>query len=141
MTVSKAEELATQAMKSGLNCCESILMVVNELWNLDLDQDLFSAATLFKEGMGSGCTCGALVGMVMASGVLRTKLGLPKDLRFANRLHSRFKQEFKSSCCSVLRKNQSILDRLGNRGCIRITAGAAAILAEEGTRLLSGERL
>lgn len=93
-----------------------------------------AAAGLFREGMGAGCTCGALVGMVMASGILQNKLGLPMDEKFAAKLHQRFKQEFKSSCCAVLRKNHSLVDRIGQRGRIRITSKAASMLVEAWNR-------
>lgn len=131
MIALKASELAGEAMRTGSNCCESILTAANAIWDLNLSQDTFAAASLFKEGMGSGCTCGALVGMVMASGILRERLGLPKEEKLAAKLHQRFKQEFKSSCCAVLRKNYTFRDRLGNKGCIRMTSRAAALLVEE----------
>lgn len=127
----KASELAREAMRQGFNCCESVLTAANAIWDLNLSQDTFAAASLFKEGMGSGCTCGALVGMVMASGILRERLGLPKTEKLAAKLHKRFKQEFKSSCCVVLRKNHSLSERFGNKGCIRMTSRAAVLLVEE----------
>ncbi|MFZ3372503.1 MAG: C-GCAxxG-C-C family protein [Desulfitobacteriaceae bacterium] len=131
MIALKASELAGEAMQQGFNCCEAVLTAANNIWDLNLSQDTFAAASLFKEGMGSGCTCGALVGMVMASGILRERLGLPKEEKLAAKLQQRFKQEFKSSCCLVLRKNQTFRDRLGNKGCIRLTSKAAALLVEE----------
>lgn len=131
MIALKASELAGEAMRQGFNCCESVLTAANAIWALNLSQDTFAAASLFKEGMGSGCTCGALVGMVMASGIYRARLGLSKDEKFAAKLHKRFKQEFKSSCCVVLRKNQTFIDRIGSKGCIRMTSRAAALLVEE----------
>lgn len=131
MIALKASELAGEAMRQGFNCCESVLTAANAIWDLNLSQDTFAAASLFKEGIGSGCTCGALVGMVMASGILRERLGLPKNEKLAARLHKRFKQEFKSSCCVVLRKNHTFNDRLGNKGCIRMTSRTAALLVEE----------
>lgn len=131
MIVLQASEIAGEAMQRGSNCCEAILIAANTIWDLDLSQDTFAAASLFKEGMGSGCACGALVGMVMASGIYRARLGLSKDEKFAARLHKRFKQEFKSSCCLVLLKNQTLLERLGNMGCISMTSKAAALLVEE----------
>lgn len=124
-------EIAKKAMQSGLNCCESALTAANEVWNLNISQDMFSAAKLFKEGMGSGCTCGALIGIVMASGIIQQRYGLKEDKGLAKRLHSRFKEEFKSSCCAVLRKKQPFLDRVSKKGCIHMTEGAVAILVKE----------
>lgn len=131
-------EIAKKAMQSGLNCCESALTAANEVWNLNISQDMFSAAKLFKEGMGSGCTCGALIGIVMASGIIQQRYGLKEDQDLAKRLHSRFKAEFKSSCCTVLRKKQSFLDRISRKGCIRMTEGAVAILVKEWGNLGEG---
>lgn len=124
-------DIAREAMQRGLNCCESVLTAANEVWNLNLSSDMFFAAKLFKEGMGNGCTCGALVGIVLASGVIRERYGLPEDEDLAKRLHSSFKQEYKSSCCAVLRKKQSFFDRISKKGCIRVTEGATAILVKE----------
>jgi len=131
MIALKASEIAAEAMRRGSNCCESVLIAANTIWDLDLSQDTLNAASLFKEGMGSGCTCGALIGIVMASGIYSAKLGLSKNQTFAAKLHKRFKQEFKSSCCRVLRKNHNLIDRFSNKGCIRMTSRAAALLVEE----------
>lgn len=67
----------------------------------------------------------------MASGIIQQRYGLKEDQDLAKRLHSRFKEEFKSSCCIVLRKKQSFLDRISKKGCIRMTEGAVSILAKE----------
>lgn len=131
MQALKASEIAREAMREGSNCCESILRAANLVWDLNLSEDTLAAASLFNKGMASGCTCGALVGMVMASGLLQKKLGLPKNEKFAAKLHKSFRQEFKSPCCAVIRKNYSLGDRIDNKGCIRLTARAAAILVEE----------
>ncbi|TGE34591.1 C-GCAxxG-C-C family protein [Desulfosporosinus sp. Sb-LF] len=133
----RAPEIAKDAMQRGLNCCESVLTAANEVWKLNLSKDMFFAASLFKEGMGSGCTCGALVGIVMASGIIRERYGLKEDQDLAKRLHSGFKQEYKSSCCAVLRKKQSFLARISQKGCIHITEGAVAILVKEWDHLHS----
>lgn len=131
MLTTKASEIAREAMEGGSNCCEAVLTAANVVWDLNLSPDIFAAASLFKEGIGSGCTCGALVGMVMASGVLQKKLDLPKNEKLAAKLTKSFKQEFKSSCCVVLRKNLTFRDKLGNKGCINLTSKAAAIMVEE----------
>jgi C_GCAxxG_C_C family probable redox protein len=127
----EASEIAGEAMRKGSNCCEAVLIAANTIWDLNLRQDTLAAGSLFKEGMGSGCTCGALVGMVMASGIYQARLGLSKNEKFAAKLHKRFKQEFKSSCCAVLCKNHSLSERFGNKGCIRMTSRAATLLVEE----------
>ncbi|WP_425802978.1 C-GCAxxG-C-C family protein [Desulfitobacterium sp. Sab5] len=137
MQVLRASEIANDAMRRGMNCCESVLTAANEVWNLNMSQDIFSAAKLFKEGMGNGCTCGALVGIVMASGVIQERYKLKENPDLAKRLHSSFKQAYKSSCCAVLRKNQSFLDRISKKGCIYMTEGAIGILVKEWEHLNS----
>lgn len=137
MQVLRASEIANDAMRRGMNCCESVLTAANEVWKLNMSQDIFSAAKLFKEGMGNGCTCGALIGIVMASGVIQERYKLKEDPDLAKRLHSSFKQAYKSSCCAVLRKNQSFLDRISKKGCIYMTEGAIGILVKEWEHLNS----
>ena len=87
----KASDIAVQSMKDGSNCCEAVLAAANSVWNLNFDEDTMAAASFFGKGMGSGCTCGALVGMVMVSGILERRVGHPLGRDMPKRLHEVFK--------------------------------------------------
>jgi len=126
-----ASNIAREAMEQGANCCQAILTAANQVWNLNLPPEIIESAVYFREGMSSGCTCGALVGLVLASGMICTQRNIPADYELPKRLHLRFKTEFRSSCCAVIRKKQSFLQRVANKGCIDLTARSAAILVEE----------
>lgn len=128
----KASKMAEQAMKRGGNCCEAVLAAADAVWGLNLDQDVSASAVFFEEGMNSGCTCGALVGMIMASGILHKKGSHPLGRNLPKRLHDRFKEEFGSTCCRVIQSRRPLLQKMkGQAACIALTSRAAAMLAEE----------
>lgn len=137
MLASKAFNTAKIAMESGLNCCEAILSTVEQVWPNHLSKDSLAAAALFGEGMGSGCTCGALVGMIMASGILGKSYPHPLGKSLSKHLNNCFKQEFGSACCLVIKKNRPVWQRLGRQACINLTARSAAMLVEEWEGVIS----
>lgn len=133
----KASKTAEEAMKKGSNCCEAVLMAASSVWGLNLDADVLASAVFFKEGMSSGCTCGALIGMIMASGIMHKKRSHPLNRNLPKRLHDRFKEEFGSTCCRVIRSKRPLLQKMRSKAaCVALTSRAAAMLAEEweGTR-------
>lgn len=131
MLGSRAAAIAKGRMESGYNCTQAILLAADEIFELNISQDTMQAAALFKEGMGAGSTCGTLIGMVMASGLVQARFQLPQDDTLASRLHQRFEQEFRSVSCREIHKGHSLLQKVCNRGCINMTARAASILFEE----------
>ncbi len=131
MPQSKAYMIASNEMRNGLNCCQAILFTAGKLWNIPVDENVMAMASLFAEGMDSGCTCGALVGMIMASGLIKQSYSHPSGDKLAFRIHDRFKQEFGSVCCSSIKAERSILEKIGRKGCVKLTGRAAEILAEE----------
>lgn len=87
--------------------------------------------------MNSGCTCGALIGMIMASGIMHKKSGHPLGRKLPRHLHDRFKEEFGSTCCRVIQSKRPLLQKMRSKAaCIALTSRAAAMLVEEweGTR-------
>lgn len=123
-----AEELVREHMKKGYNCCESVLYAASQILNMRLNEETYGAASLFSRGMGSGCTCGALVGMLMFSGIICEKYKIGQGEAIAQRLHTEFSRIFGSTCCRVLRKKHGFWQNIGNAGCIELTAQAAGIL-------------
>ncbi len=126
-------------MKDGQNCCEAVLLAASALWDLDLAGDTLAAAKFFQLGMGSGCTCGALVGMVMVCGILEQKKPHPLGDKLPGHIYERFKKEFGSTCCRVIRKQRPVWRKMDKTACIELTSRAAAMLAEEWEEILDGE--
>lgn len=126
--IEQTDQMINRYMKQGYNCCESVLLTADNLWNFGLTKQTLTTAKFFGEGMHSGCSCGALVGVVMAAGILFEGEEDAAGAKLPNILHSRFVAENGSSCCTVLRKNQGLGERINNKGCCRITQKAFRIL-------------
>lgn len=124
----RASQIASEAMKSGSNCCQSVLIAAARVWDLPLNPELVGAASLFGQGMGAGCTCGALSGMMMAAGLRKHTQNSDIDKELSKLLHDHFKKEFGATCCRAIRKHQGVWDRMGQRACIDLTSRAAAML-------------
>lgn len=118
-------------MKAGSNCCQAVLLAAGELGGFLPDEKLLAAASLFGGGMGSGCVCGALAGMIMAGGIMAGQDARNPDQNFPRRLHDRFREEFGATCCRALRKKRTPLEKMGNRACIELTGRACEILMAE----------
>lgn len=131
MAKSQASQIARKAMKSGNNCCQAVLMAAQQVWDIPVGEDVLAAASLFGGGMGSGCTCGALTGMVMTAGIMDKSHPHPAGSQLPQQLHDKFKQEFGSTCCRVIRKKRTPIERIGNKGCLDLTSRAAEILVAE----------
>ena len=127
---SEISDYAAEFMVKGKNCCEAVVRAANKVWDLKLAPEAIEVTSLFKEGMDSGCTCGALVGMVMISGILENRYGHPLKDKLATDLTSRFRIEFGSTCCRVICKRRSIWEKIGRKECIVLTAKTAGILEE-----------
>jgi len=127
---SELSDRAEEFMIKGKNCCEAVVRASNQVWDLKLAPEVIGSTSLFKEGMGSGCTCGALVGMVMISGILKNRYGHPLNDKLASDITSRFRAEFGSTCCRVICKQRSLWEKIGRKGCIVLTAKTAGILEE-----------
>ena len=105
----RIRDLAEEYYRSGdYFCSESVIKTIKDEFQLPVSDDVIAAASGFPVGMGnSGCTCGAVVGGIMALGLVfgRTE---PKDekvnhtMALANELHDDFRDNHKSLCCRVL---------------------------------------
>jgi C_GCAxxG_C_C family probable redox protein len=133
---------AYNLMSTGrMMCSEAVLSVLNQGLGGGLPPDIaMKVAAGFPEGIGgSGCTCGALTGCVIALGLFLSQ-GNTGDRRKAmaasGRLHHDFKTNFGSTCCRVLIKNNSSdSPHYFNACCDR--GGWAA---EHAARMILGER-
>jgi len=134
----QASKIAMEVMKSGKNCCQSVLLAAGKVWNIPIGDDILAAANQFGEGMGSGCTCGALAGMVMAVGIRQQYDEHPRGSKLVKELHDQFKHEFGATCCRAIKKKRSVLDRIGNRACVELTGKTAALLVKQWERIDNG---
>lgn len=126
----QAAEIAKTAMGRGHNCCEAVLLAAGEVWDLQLPAETLAAASLFAEGMGGGCCCGALVGLIMVSGILSKQYTHPRGAGLAPYLHDTFKERFGSTCCRVICSKRTPLERIGKRGCKALTGATAQLMVE-----------
>lgn len=120
--------LAEMYFRQGLNCCESILKAGNEVLNLSLPDNVYLLGRLFGEGTGSGCICGALAGGLMVLGYMAGDIKNPEII--ADRFRSKFIENFGSTCCRVIRKQQSVTQRFRNNGCCTITKVSAGLIRD-----------
>ncbi|MGI6648829.1 MAG: C-GCAxxG-C-C family protein [Bacillota bacterium] len=131
MLASKAARIAQEQMKCGHNCCQSVIIAASQVLAVPVGEDILAAASLFGGGMGSGCTCGALAGMIMVSGVLERHSSHPLGPKLSGLLHDIFKQQFGATCCRVIKKKRHVLQNIGNRACIELTGQAVEMLVRE----------
>jgi C_GCAxxG_C_C family probable redox protein len=124
------EERAAHYFSEGYNCCQSVLLAANDTWNLGMAPMIITAGRFFQHGMGSGSTCGALIGAQMALGILNERYGTGLKNKTAYALFLEFEHTFEGSECKDLRKSQIFTDKIGYKGCKRITQTTAGILYE-----------
>lgn len=131
MLADQAARIAREQMKQGYNCCQSVILAAGEVFHMPVSEEMIAAAALFAVGMNSGCTCGALVGMMMSSGLMQNQVKHPLGPKLAGKLHDDFKARFGSACCRVIRKKHNVIQNIGNRACVDLTSQAAAMLVKE----------
>lgn len=93
--------------ESGYWCAESVVKTVNEVAGHPFPPEVMRLASGFCEGFGgSRCTCGALAGAVMASGMLAGRDGPDDDWRpsydAAAELRRRFVAEQDATTCDEI---------------------------------------
>jgi len=131
---SRAENLF---VTKQLMCSEAVLSVLNQSLNGGLPPEMaIRLGSGLTEGIGgSGCTCGALSGGVMALGLFlgRNTPGLlnGRSIRFTSKeLHDRFKERFGATCCRILTKHVKNGSKAHFDLCAGHTGWAAGVTAE-----------
>jgi len=122
-------------------CSESIVKTIKDEFDLPISDDIIKIASGFPVGMGgSGCTCGAVIGGIMAIGLFfgRTE---PKDTKvdkamaLSKELHDIFKDRHKCLCCRVLTKDMALGSPEHMKQCIYFTGE----VAEEAAKIIARE--
>lgn len=127
-------------------CSEAIVKTIKDEFNMPVPDDVIAMASGFPVGMGgSGCTCGALVGGIMALGLFfgRTEPGdakVKKAMELAKELHDNFKERHRSTCCRVLTKGMELGSPEHMAQCISFTGEVAEETARIIVRELSSVR-
>ena len=134
-----AYERAMAQMYKCSNCAETVVQTVSEILNVPLPKEVLHSTRFFQEGMFGGCLCGALTGAVLVSGVLDALRPHPLGKKLPVRLHHRFKTEWGSACCRVIRSKRPLLERFTKKACAELTAWTAAMVVEEWADLFADE--
>lgn len=122
-------------------CSEAIVKTIKDEFELPVSNDIIAAASGFPVGIGgSGCTCGAVAGGIMALGLVfgRTEAKdqkVNKTMALANELHELFKKRHKALCCRILTKNMELGSSEHMEQCISLTGE----VAEEVARMIVRE--
>ena len=122
-------------------CSEAVVKAVKDGLGLSLPDEIISLASGFPLGMGgSGCSCGGVVGGIMALGMVfgRTKPGdkrVKTAMHLAAELHEAFRNRHRSVCCRVLTKGHKIGSREHLDQCRAFTGE----VAEETARIILRE--
>jgi C_GCAxxG_C_C family probable redox protein len=126
-------------------CSQAVLLTFQELLGLG-DGIAFKAASMLCAGLGTGKTCGALTGGVMALGMKYGRpriedgvMGLVPGLGLAQRLVSAFEREFGTTACSEISKvdwtdfdavSRALADPEFTQRCAHVVGRTAEMVAD-----------
>lgn len=122
-------------------CSEAVVKTIKDTFDLPVPDTVISMASGFPVGMGgAGCTCGAVIGGIMALGLFfgRTE---PKDekvkkvMDLSLELHDTFRSRHKRLCCRILTKGMTLGSQEHMEQCIAFTGE----VAEEVSRIIIRE--
>jgi C_GCAxxG_C_C family probable redox protein len=122
-------------------CSEAIVKTIKDEFALPLPDAVIGMASGFPVGMGgSGCTCGAIAGGIIAIGMVfgRTEPRDPKvnkTMKLAKELHDSFKQRHSCLCCRVLTQGMELGSPVHMEQCIAFTGE----VAEETAKIIARE--
>lgn len=109
-----------------INCAEALLMAANEEYKLELDDKFIKAVCPFGGGIQSEKTCGALLGLVAALGVMFVEErpstnDKMKDI--TKKLVEEFEKEFGALDCVTIKAHH----RCETEGCSPVKIRAAEV--------------
>ncbi|WP_297406312.1 C-GCAxxG-C-C family (seleno)protein [uncultured Cetobacterium sp.] len=113
-------------------CSEAILKTLKDEFNAPFGDDIIKLSSGFPIGMGSGCTCGAVNGAVMAIGMYfgRDTARSPKvkkAMALTKELQEQFTAKRKVCCCKVLTKGMDLGTPVHLKHCVEITGEVAEL--------------
>ena len=123
---------AVDYFKSGYTCAESIMMEMIEKGICD--SSLLPLATPFSGGMTVGCACGAVTSAQIVIGYFYGKNNKfnnsPIAKQITNNFLTKFKSEFKVTCCKVLSKDYQDNPELKRQHCLKMVKFSSDLLNE-----------
>lgn len=135
--VAKIRKTAENYYRNGdYFCSEAIVKTIKDAFNSPLPDEVVAMASGFPVGMGgSGCTCGAVVGGIMAIGMFFGRVQakdskVQKTMQLAKELHDIFQQRHSCLCCRVLTKGMELGSPAHMEQCISFTGEVAAETAK-----------
>ena len=140
--LNKIKTTAENYYKNGdFYCSEAIVKTIKDEFGLAISDDIIAMASGFPVGIGgSGCTCGAVVGGIMALGLFfgRTEskdTKVDKAMALSKELHDIFRNRHKCLCCRVLTKDMILGSPEHMEQCISFTGE----VAEEAAKIIVRE--
>lgn len=135
----EAAKIAASHFRDGYNCAESVLMAMQEVWQMELRPDI---ATAFGAGIGrQGSVCGAVTGGIIAInlkyGRMKAEEDKEKSYALALNFYKKLEKEFSSAICYELiecdlttSQGQKTFKELNlfEKKCVRFVKGAVKIL-------------
>ncbi|MGL4739015.1 MAG: C-GCAxxG-C-C family (seleno)protein [Cellulosilyticaceae bacterium] len=112
-------------------CSEAIIKTIKDVFKPSVSDEAIAMASGFPVGIGgSGCTCGAVSGGVMAIGLLfgRQEAKDPKvtkAMALSGELHEIFRTKNQTLCCRILTKGMTLGSDVHMEQCIRFTGEIA----------------
>ena len=146
--INKIRETAENYYRNGdFFCSEAIVKTIKDEFELPVSDEIVAAASGFPIGIGgSGCTCGAVSGGVMALGLVfgRQEAKDPKvrkTMELTKELHEKFRKNHKSLCCRILTKGLDMGSGEHKEQCISFTGEVAEEVAKIILRELNNNNL
>jgi C_GCAxxG_C_C family probable redox protein len=112
-------------------CSEAIVKTINDEFGLGYPESVIKMASGFPIGMGgSGCTCGAVAGGIMALGMVfgRTRAKdeqVKQCMALSHELHDRFRERHGCLCCRILTKDMVLGSPAHMQQCVAFTGEVA----------------
>ena len=145
--INKIRETAENYYRNGdFLCSEAIVKTIKDEFKLPISDEIVAAASGFPIGIGgSGCTCGAVSGGVMALGLVFGRQvakdpKVRKTMELTKELHEKFRNNHKSLCCRILTKGLDMGSGEHKEQCISFTGEVAEEVAKIIVRELNLEK-
>lgn len=138
--VAQAALTGTALYDSGMFCCETVLTVANEAAGSRLPAEVMSLGSGFWGGMaGDGSTCGALVGAIMAVGLMSGRTAVDGAWEESTSASDQVRKEFSelfggTTCDAIIRPFGGMETDERHKHCAALTGQTSAMvvrIAEE----------